>query len=118
MNLINLYIYLLQSSATNILKMSATQSTKYIRSDNYASTYLSDRQILLWNHKRSNTWATAIYNRETDTFTGIYSWGEADKNTSLHQIGIKMARRIGRRSCNVWAEFKTLDGESIQRLDL
>ena len=100
--------------------MSATQSTRYTytRPKNYASTYLTDRQVLLWNHRRSKTWATAIYNRETDTFTGIYSWGEAVMNVSLHQIAIKMARSIGRRSCNPWAEFKTLTGESIERLDI
>lgn len=98
--------------------MSATQSIKYTRPENYARTYLSDRQVLLWNHRRSKTWATAIYNRETNTFMGIYSWGEADVNTSLYHIGIKMARHIGRTSCNPWAEFKTLQGGSIERLDM
>jgi len=98
--------------------MSATQSTRYTRPKNYARTYLSDRQVLLWTHQKSKTWATAIYNRETNTFTGIYSWGVVYGNTSLYDIGIKMARHIGRTSCNPWAEFKTLQGGSIERLDM
>ena len=115
----NLLIYIANLQLSNQhLNMNTTQSTRYIRPENYARSYLTDRQILLWNHRRSNTWATATYNRETDTFTGIYSWGEADVNVSLHQIGINMARNIGRASCNVWAEFKTLNGNSVERLDL
>jgi hypothetical protein len=78
---------------------------------------LTDRGVYVWKH-HSSTWAKAIYNKETDTFTGIYSWGEHEEDVSLHHIGIKMARRIGRESCNAWAEFKTANGESIERLDI
>ena len=98
--------------------MRAPQPTRYRRPMNYANTYLSDRQALLWNHERSNTWVTATYNKEMDTFTGIYSWGEIYVNKSLYQIGLKMTLSIGRQTCNPWAEFKTLAGDSIERLDL
>ena len=98
--------------------MSATQSTRYIRPKNYARTYLTDRQVLIWKHNRTGTWVTAIYNRETDNFTGIYSWGEIILSGSFNQIGVRMARHIGRTTCDAWAEFKTITGESILRLDL
>ena len=98
--------------------MNAIQPTRYTRPKNYARTYLTDRQVLVWKHRRTDTWVTATYNRETDTFTGIYSWGDIILNASFNKIGVHMARHIGRTTCDVWAEFKTVTGESILRLDL
>ena len=101
---------------TTLIKMNANQ-TRYVRPANYARSYLTDREVYVWKH-HSSRWAKAIYNKERDTFTGIYSWGEHEDGVSLHHIGMKMADLIGRKSCNAWAEFKTANGESIERLDI
>jgi hypothetical protein len=80
---------------------------------------LTDRQVIEWKQtKGEKKWVKAIYNREKDTFTGIYSSGYMVEDVSIYTIGMIMAQEIGWKSCNVWRHFKTLTGESILRLDI
>jgi hypothetical protein len=114
-----------QSTNNNFEKMSVTNQPetasrrRYKRPKDYASTYLQDGQHLQWYHKPTNMWVIATYNKDRNTFKGINSKGEyAMSSKNLNQVARKlMLRYIGRATCDGWIEFKTMNGERIDRLD-
>lgn len=92
---------------------------RYKRSKDYASIYLQDGQHLKWYHKPTNMWVIATYDKPRNTFKGINSKGEYVMHSeNLNQVARKlMLRYIGRSTCDAWIEFKTMNGERIDRLD-
>jgi len=97
------------------------QNKRDKRPSNYADLYLKRGQVLRWEHKSRKAWAEATFIGR-NSFTAKFSFkpeGEyAEEFNSLNAVAKVMLNHLTLRSLNAWSAFKTLDGKSVENLDL
>jgi hypothetical protein len=91
------------------------------RPSDYAEKYLKRGQVLRWEHKARKAWGEATY-IGNNSFTAKFSFkpeGEhPEEFPSLNAVAGVMLKHLTLRSLNAWSAFKTLDGKSVENLDL
>lgn len=97
------------------------QNTRAKRPTDYADRYLQVGQVLRWEHKTRECLTEATYignNRFTATFSFQPEGEYPEEFASLNAVAGVTLKHLTLRSLNVWATFKTIDGKSVENLDL